>query len=411
MPTVGIKKIRYEDNPQTLTDTVNKNFQILEWLLGGKLNGTNLNEDYLENFIANHVQAGDILITKGTNARVILNESQIAMQVSPDGGTTWVSKVYFDSITGQYIFDGVLSADVINALSAIITPSIAADVANISDLTVSHLSTGQKALRYLNMDYSNLNYIKIYGQNINFILASNARDSEQATTVDGSLAYWVDETHNAITKSVTPYPVYQFVYDELTKLTLNFTEGDEDGVPTIALGAGYGDGTRRGRGFIYKSDGGLYIEYVTYSGLSRILKLTESGIDFSDFGEIVFSQTAVLEGVTQVWVQEEVPVGMKANDVWIDSNNYSTYENEHYTEEVEVFAEDPEFLTFDFETETEVTFTCEDLGVLKIFSNIGSTPFKVRLGVTAVTGVTTYEDIDGPYFNVFPGECISVITI
>lgn len=399
MPTVGIKKVRYEDSQQTLTDTVNKNFQILEWVLSGKLNGTNLNEDYLENFIANHVQAGDILVTKGTNARVVLNESQIAMQVSPDGGTTWVNKVYFDSITGQYIFDGVLSADVVNAITALITPSIAADVANISDLTVSHLSTGQKALRYLGMDYSNLNYIKIYNQNIDFILASNARSREQATTIDGALAYWVDETHNAITKSVTPYPVYQFVYDELTKLSLNFTEGDVDGVPTISLGAGYGDGSRRGRGFIYKSDGGLYIEYVTYSGNSKIIKLTESGIDLSDFEAIKWSEQVVMLGVPRIWAQDDPPAMAQNGDVWVDTNDYSRYDVTALISSGITLLESSNEVVVVEGSYTVSLHTATTPGIVKKIYNKGT-------GVVTVAG--TINGSTNMYL--FPGESVELIT-
>ena len=277
MPTVGIKKIRYEDSPQTLTDTVNKNFQILEWLLGGKLNGTNLNEDYLENFIANHVQAGDILITKGTNARVVLNESQIAMQVSPDGGTTWVSKVYFDSITGQYIFDGVLSADVINALSAIITPNLYAEKATIAEITVDQLDTSDKVAKYLSFDASDVNYVKIYDQNVEFITATtDGLESEQATNRLGQLLYWIDDTHEVASTEVTDYPVMIFKYNELTKRQISFKNDGTNYVPVDAWGAGTGSGDND-KLFLYKPANKAVLEYFHSITGSR------SAVEFSDF--------------------------------------------------------------------------------------------------------------------------------
>jgi hypothetical protein len=67
-----------------------------------------------------------------------------------------------------------LSADVINALSAVITPNLYADKATISELTVDQLDTSVKIQNYLKESTADVNYIKAVGQIIQFITASVA---------------------------------------------------------------------------------------------------------------------------------------------------------------------------------------------------------------------------------------------
>ena len=50
-------------------------------------------------------------------ARGVFNAELFALQ-SGDGEGGWTNKLYFDPVTGTYIFDGILSASVIQAIEA-----------------------------------------------------------------------------------------------------------------------------------------------------------------------------------------------------------------------------------------------------------------------------------------------------
>jgi len=276
MPAPQLKKIRYVDTAQTVTDVINKNFASLEWLVTGKLNGANINEKYLENFIADHIVAGDILITKGNEARVVLTESMIAMQTSEDG-IIWENKVYFDSTTGQYIFDGILSADVIEALSAVITPNLYAEKATIAELTVDQLDTSTKVQNYLNGSTADVNYIKISEQYIDFIVAStDGVQDEQATDRNGMDLYWTDETCTATTTEDTGLPVMVYVYDEYVKRQIHFYNDGTNEVPRDVWGYGSGSGDND-KFFIYKPANKAVMEYFNPGSGKR------TAIELSDF--------------------------------------------------------------------------------------------------------------------------------
>lgn len=75
-------------------------------------------------------------IRSDLKARTIMNADTFAMQAG-DGTGLWYNKLWFDPELGLYIFDGTLSADVINALKAEI------DVV-ISNTTIVNNLTAQK---------------------------------------------------------------------------------------------------------------------------------------------------------------------------------------------------------------------------------------------------------------------------
>ena len=70
------------------------------------------------------------LVDDEVTAKAVFNSDILTMQALKDG--SWVDKIYFDAATGNYVFDGELSADVINALSVLITPNLYAEKSNHS---------------------------------------------------------------------------------------------------------------------------------------------------------------------------------------------------------------------------------------------------------------------------------------
>lgn len=223
------------------------------------------------------------LTTEGTQARVVFNDTTVALQLYSDGA--WVSKVYYDTATGKYIFDGSLSDAVISELRDRIAPA----------LTVDRLDTSDKVQKYLVSDTSDVNYIKIYDQYINFITATtDGLSTEQAKDRNGLSLYWTDATHVASTTDVTAYPVMIYVYTEQTKSQMAFEDGGNH-VPRITMGAGTGYTPDSGKTFIYKETDGFYIDYRhSITGTPMIFKITDAGIDMGGFPIIEFPEDSLV---------------------------------------------------------------------------------------------------------------------
>lgn len=107
-------------------------------------------------------------------ARAYFRADEMKFQ-SGDGSGTWKDRLYYeyDSAADEtvLVFDGQLSADIINALSVLITPNLYAEKATISELTVDQLDTSTKVQNYLNNDTSDVNYIRVAGQITQYITA------------------------------------------------------------------------------------------------------------------------------------------------------------------------------------------------------------------------------------------------
>ena len=108
-------------------------------------------------------------------ARAYFRSDGMKFQSGDGSGEIWKDRLYYDydSETNETIlvFDGKLSADLITALSAVITPNLYADKATISELTVDSLETSTKVQNYLNFITADVNYIQIQDQTIKFITA------------------------------------------------------------------------------------------------------------------------------------------------------------------------------------------------------------------------------------------------
>ena len=220
-------------------------------------------------------------------ARAFFKSDGMKFQTGDGTGNTWTDKLYYaaDTDTGnvELFFNGKLTADVIEALSAVIAPNLYASKATIAEVTVDELDTSDKVKNYLSGDTSANNYQKIYDQFHEFITGVTDGIEEnkvQATDRNGELLYWTDDTRSAATTTITVYPVYTYKYTDTAKLKLGFGD-DPSGsgylLPMIELGAGTGV-NNNAKGFIYKGISGLYLDYYSTSGDLRRVLLSDDGI-------------------------------------------------------------------------------------------------------------------------------------
>ena len=218
----------------------------------------------------------------------------------------------------------------INSLDFSVTNSLVAEKATIAELTVDQLDTSDKVRNYLNNDLSDVNYIKIFNEEIQFITASTDGTAiEQARDRLGNPLYWEDGTFKKAITTVTLFPVMTYCYTELIKTAFAFETDGTNYIPQIVLGAGVGDveNPHYGKGYIYKASDGLYIKYIHSTlGTELIVKLTDNGIDLTGWEKITLGSATIIDGIPQIWVQTAEPTAAKEKDVWIDTDDYSRYD-------------------------------------------------------------------------------------
>jgi hypothetical protein len=328
----------------------------------------------------------------------ILNSDTFAMRALIEG--VMQDRVYFDPVEGDYVFKGKLSADVINALALLVTQSFYAEKGYIAGLTVDSLDTSQKLQKYLNEDTSEVNYIRIEGQNIEFCTDStDGSQTEQARTRNGELLYWTDENYEYLTTSETAYPAMQYVYGtQLTKLKLFFEHDGEYYIPKIVFGAGTGTGNN-GKLFMFKDADEFRIDYNSTTGQTWSIWIDDDGIHFDGVPEIIHETVTKIIGLVQVWVQADTPAGAKVNDLWVDTDDYSRYDVEPLTGAKTLAASDNEVITCN----GTFAITLHDAsyaGIVKRVFNIGT-------GVITLSG-----NINGNAggMRLFPNESVELIT-
>jgi len=178
--------------------------------------------------------------------------------------------------------------DVENLVSeTTIVNNLYANSARIAELTVDELETSTKVQNYLDSDTSDVNYIRVYEQNILFIEATtDGLSTETVKNRDSENLYWTldpslpEDPDNpiGITTDTTSWPVTQYVYTEVQKMKINFQTIGGVYTPVIQLGAGTGVGDN-GKAFIYKATDGLYFKYTTSTGDDQYIKNTDTGIE------------------------------------------------------------------------------------------------------------------------------------
>ncbi len=227
---------------------------------------------------------------------------------SLDGDTVDVTNT--ETIISQTIFS-----------ETIITKTLYADRANISELTVDELKTAQFAQNYLDSDTSDINYIYIHEQTIEYINASTTGASTvQMQDRDGNNLYWTDNTNLGVTTDVTSYPVLMYVYSEDVKMKMKFELVSGTYEPVITFGVGSGVGDNR-KGFIWKDTDGLRVEYQDTSGNLKQIQFTDSKITFdtgTSVTELSDGEYLAKSNVgNKIHVTDTEPSTYSSDDIWI----------------------------------------------------------------------------------------------
>jgi hypothetical protein len=246
-----------------------------------------------------------------------------------------VDTAYINTIIANYIEANTIVSN------TIITNILTAQKGYIAELTVDEIDTSDMVLRYLlpSADPLRLSPIGYWRGRDQFIEFFDAQipdpldvDEVQVTGRTGAPLYWLDAESigTGITETETDFPVMRFVYNGpdgigFVKLSIYHEYDETTGyyIPKIALGAGSGTGNNA-KGFIYKGATGLYFDYMhSVTGALRRIMLTDDGIDFSETvdGKVIYTDQTIVEGVVQVFVDEEFPGGAKNNDVLVDIDN------------------------------------------------------------------------------------------
>lgn len=338
-------------------------------------------------------------------ARSYFRADEMKFQSGDGSGTTWKDRLYFeyDSDLDEtvLVFDGKLSASIINALSVLITPNLYAGKATISELTVDELDTSDKVKNFLDSNPSDVNYQRIYDQYHKYITAATDGTSySQVTNRQNEPLYWIDETYTAATTEVTDWPVYIYDYEENTKISIEFEFDGVNHIPKIILGAGTGAvDPDWGKAKIYKQADGFYIDYFNGSnGTKYTFKITDEGIDFSGFPSITYEENIVINGLVQVWVQDEPPIAAKEKDLWIDTNDYSRYDKMVISTSQTLAVSANEVVLVSGTTFVTL-HAAEVTGIIKKIYNIGTEV------VTIIGLINDIQDL-----KLYPKESIELIT-
>lgn len=232
-----------------------------------------------------------------------------------------VDKMYLDTSgpEAELIFDGKLSATLISALEAefdvtisntVIVNQLSAQKGNIAELTVDQLDTSDKVQKYLVSDTTDVDYIRVNNQVIEFVSAIKSTGTSQVTDRHGNLIYWLDATHEGTTLDVTAFPVMVYNYNEDVKMILDFKAVNSTTVPFITMGIGNGTGDQM-KAKIYKDTEGLVLEYLTSTDKLCKLMVGNNGVTVAN---------PMSSGLRNIAVGTTAPSNPQNNDLWIDTD-------------------------------------------------------------------------------------------
>ena len=236
----------------------------------------------------------DGLRIEGEDTRSAFVKNAVSMQVKE--GDQWVDALYFDPETKKYYFNGMLTANAIEAIKAsinvlvsytIITQNLYSEKGYIAELTVDQLDTSQKVRNYLAGNLGDVNYIKIYDQHIEFRTGKVKFDeelnplTEQAMDRFGKALFWVDEERKSVQYEDNGDPVIIYQYNELVKARMSFIYNSATKNYEVEWEVGAGHGIpgfpERGKLFIQKDAEGGTIKYVRADGKEEYIRLCEEG--------------------------------------------------------------------------------------------------------------------------------------
>lgn len=183
-------------------------------------------------------------------------------------------EAYFKKLTADLVV-----ADVVIS-NTFITNELYAKYGAIADLTVDRLRTDyRKAANYRAADTSPIDYISIHDEEISFLSATTNGTSSEQLVVNGRPFWWTDGTKTQMTgEENTGIPVMVYVYTELVKRSIRFSDSGGTKIPVDTFGAGSGVGNN-GKAFLYKGTNGLYLDYYSATnGSLRRLMLGDDGV-------------------------------------------------------------------------------------------------------------------------------------
>jgi len=265
------------------------------------LNKTTIKEDMPYYGVSIGRENGIKVSKSDGSSEVTLNSDKIAFSV---GGQ---DKLYFDPVIGKYVFDGDLSATTIEAIKAnidivvsntIITQNLYSGMGNIARLTVDKLLT----VNILD-GLDTMNYVDIQGEYIRFMKGIKNTSLPQVQYTDNNRVplYWNDSMKTLMSTTITAYPVMVYQYDYSERMKIFFDTTTATYYPKMIWGEGVGDllHPEYGRGFMYKDETGMSIEYITSTGANLSLKLGEDGamINGSPYHKITFGTADPTGGV------------------------------------------------------------------------------------------------------------------
>ena len=181
---------------------------------------------------------------------------------------------------------GIVTAETVIS-STVVTEALYSHYGTIAELTVDSLQSGNKIQKYLNNDMSDVNYMDIKGQTVNFVTAETDGGTAQLKDREERHLFWRGPVTAAAYKDVgmdtvpTSWPVIIYDYDETVKLSFSFVMDTESGhyMPKIILGAGDGVTDNSAKAVIFKGQTGLEINYYkSGTGELRQIKLGDDGV-------------------------------------------------------------------------------------------------------------------------------------
>lgn len=235
------------------------------------------------------------------SGEALFNSDILAMRALIDG--VMKDCIYFDTASGKYKISGDVLIEGAVQSDANITDSLYAEQGDISQLTVDRLETSDKIKKYLMNDPSGIQFIRIEGLALQFIMASVELDDdepvvEQLENRYGSLVYWkkdisdativngypyVDDVRVYTTEENTGYPVMVYKYAEAVVRKTVFEYDAYTGfyfcTETFGHGSGVSEttGKTHNQGFMQKSDTSFYLKYRTSNGKEIGIQMNNSG--------------------------------------------------------------------------------------------------------------------------------------
>ena len=162
----------------------------------------------------------------------------------------------------------------------------------IANLAVDTLITSRRIVKYLAGDTSDDNFIRAYGQNLEWVTGHANGGTAQAKNPDGALLYWpvringlslgddgypVNRQGERIftTTTRTDYAVMVYTYDEEIKRSISFNSVNGIYSPIDRFGAGNAQGNNRA--WILKTADGFDIRYLTPDGREIGIRMGTDG--------------------------------------------------------------------------------------------------------------------------------------